>query len=201
MNLSILIPTVVGREKQFNYICAKLTKQIEDSKLESKIEIITIKDNKEMSIGAKRQQLYNNANGKFAVQIDDDDDVSLDYCVKINEVIESGNFDCIGYFENCLINGVQQRSVISNQYKQWQTYDKPRNGITYVRTPFFKTPIRTDICCSVGVSDMRFGEDHDFAIRVLPYLKKEHFIYRDMYYYRADSLTQQQHRERYGIHN
>lgn len=199
MNLSILIPTVLGREKEFNRLFENLSKQIFDNNLESKIEILSLKDNKEISIGLKRDKLYNMANGLFSVMIDDDDLVPDDYCFTVNEVIESHQVDCIGYFENCLINGNQQKSVISRAFHSWSYHEVPKNGYHYYRTPFFKVPIKTDICKKVGVKDMRFGEDHEFAIRIYPELKTEYFIYREMYFYRANNLTKEQHDKRYGF--
>ena len=196
MNLSILIPTVVGREEQLN----RLLKILDDQMIPD-IEVLVECDNKEISIGEKRDNLYRKAKGKFSVMIDDDDFVPDNYIEVINAVIDSNpNIDCIGYFEHCTINGKYEKSVISLKNRGWVSHNE-MGQTTHLRTPFFKVPILTSICQRVGVRDMRFGEDHDFAIRILPYLKKEHFIYRDMYYYRADSLTQQQHKERYGISN
>ncbi len=48
----------------------------------------------------------------------------------------------------------------------------------------------------VGVKDMRFGEDHDFANRILPFLKTEHYIDREMYIYQYKS---EPHNIKYGI--
>ena len=196
MKLSILIPTVVGRETEFE----RLTKYLRKQYTGDDVEILSLKDNKEISIGEKRNRLYNMAKGKFSVMIDDDDMVSEDYIPTILSVLND-TIDCVGYFENCLINGKQQRSVISLNCKGWMTNDPPINGTHYNRTPFFKVPIKTSICKMVGVRDMRFGEDHDFAMRIHKYLNKEHFIYREMYFYRADSLTVEQHNKRYGISN
>ena len=194
MNLSILIPTVNGREAEFNRLYNFLSNQIQNT---NKVEIVSLKDNKEMSIGTKRDKLYKMANGKLSVMIDDDDMVSPDFVPVINEIVEAHDVDCIGYFENCLIDGHQRKSVISKECSEWSSIQK--NGFDYQRTPFFKVPILTSLCQQVGVKDMRFAEDHDFAIRIHPLLKKEYFLYREMYYYRANSLTKEQHDQRYGI--
>ena len=195
MNLSILIPTVNGREAQFEKLYDFISSQI--GKLP--IEILHFKDNKQLSIGTKRNELYKMARGLFSVMIDDDDMVSPDYCQTINEVIESNQMDCIGYFESCLINGEKKKSVISLKCKEWQSHESPVNGFHFNRNPFFKVPIKTDICQKVGVKDMRYAEDHDFAIRIYPHLQKEYFIYKEMYFYSANSLTATEHKNRYGI--
>lgn len=195
MRLSICIPTIVGREEQFTRLYTELDNQIKLARLEHDIEIISEKDNKEISIGAKRDILYKRAKGKYCVHIDDDDLIVDDYIQTVYEHLNG--VDCIGYVERCIINGQVQYSKISNEFLEWET--KEENGFHYKRTPFFKTPILTEICQRVGVEDMRFGEDHDFARRVKPHLKIEIFINKVMYLYSANSLTAEQHKERYGL--
>ncbi len=200
MNLSVLIPTVVGREIEYTKLFMYLQSQIDEYGLSQQVEIITASDNKEMSIGQKRQYLYKEATGKFSVQIDDDDSVCSDYLYLINNVIKDNEVDCIGYYELCTMDGNKFLSVISKEVKEWETYPNvPIGKLKYRRTPFFKVPILTELCKQVGVNDMRFGEDHDFAKRIHPLLKKEFFIYKEMYFYSSNSLTKQAHNQRYGI--
>ena len=71
MILSILIPTVIGRERPLELLTNRIYSQIGDLKAESKVEVIVMKDNKEISIGEKRNQLYAAASGEYSVQIDD----------------------------------------------------------------------------------------------------------------------------------
>lgn len=196
--LTICIPTVEGRHEQFDNLIFKLRNQ-HDSVSTSDVEILSYKDNKEISIGEKRNRLYNYAQGLFTVMLDDDDDIPDDYISTTIEAIKSNpDVDCIGYVERCVINGVTQYSKISNIYPEWAT---PNNDsqFNYHRTPFFKVPIKTELCKQVGVANLRFGEDHDFAKRIKPLLKTETFIDKVMYYYTANSLTPEQHKERYGI--
>ena len=195
IRLTIAIPTVLGREAEFNSLFNKIKVQA-NAFLD--VEVISLKDNKEISIGQKRNNLYSMAKGLYTVQIDDDDSVPMDYVQKIMSAIEF-DCDCIGYIESCVINGAQQYSKISLDYPEWQTLNPVSGGFNYTRTPFFKVPIKTSICKEIGVADMRFGEDHDFAKRIYPHLKDCYFINEVMYYYTAKSLTQQEHKERYGL--
>ena len=199
--LSILIPTIPEREKQFKAITAKLINQAFLCGSKDEVEFVfNSKPKGTISIGLKRDEMYKKAKGLFAVQIDDDDDVP-DYFVEtiLRTIKNNSSVDCIGYYERCLINGVKKRSKISVLSKEWRENKIPINGVDYLRTPFFKTPIKTELCQKTGVLDMRFGEDHDFAKRIFPLLKSESFINKVMYFYTANSLTQQQHKERYGI--
>jgi glycosyltransferase involved in cell wall biosynthesis len=194
--LSICIPTVVGREIGFERLLNEVNNQIKTNKLEKGVQVVVEKDNKQISIGAKRQKMLEKAKGLFTVQLDDDDWIEKDYVKTIYDATFEP-VDCIGYHEYCTFDGRNpQKSDFSIKYPAWKDFNPPVNGFHHARTPFFKTPIRTDICLKVGVKDMRFGEDHDFAIRVYPYLKKEHYINRVMYLYRYKT---EEHKKKYGI--
>jgi hypothetical protein len=199
MKLSILIPTVIERAEQFHRLRVFIQRQIIDFELEDQVEIIYLQDNKEISIGKKRDELYKMANGAYSWMIDDDDWVHYNALpiiidtLKINTGIEA---DCVCFKELCIFDGKRvESSNFSLQYGGWADNV---DGFNHVRTPFFKTPIKTNLCKHVGVADMRFGEDHDFAIRIKPYLKHEAYIHEFIYIYRHNSSS---HNERYGITN
>ena len=193
--LCICIPTVVGREPQFEYLFNKIGNQVRDLNLTDEIDCVVFKDNKEISIGMKRDRMYKMSKAYFTVQIDDDDDVADDYIKTVYDtIVANPDVDCIGYMERCVMDGVTKYSKISLECNEWRTLP---DG--YERTPFFKVPIRTAVCQRVGVADMRFGEDHDFANRIKEHLKSEVFIDKALYYYTGNSLTAEQHKERYGL--
>lgn len=202
MILSICIPSVIGRESQFSDLCDEINIQVERIGAHDSVELITDVDNKQVSIGAKRNRMYQRCTGTYAVQIDDDDWIDSDYIKKVLKACKTGA-DCIGYLEHCVMDGVEKYSSFSLKYRQWHEFkgNPDANGITYYRTPFTKTPIKTGICKRVGVKDKRFAEDHDFAKRVYRHLKTEEFINEVMYYYTANTLTRREHNERYGIGN
>jgi len=194
MILSILIPTTTDRQADFERLESELQKQIGNKQ----VEVFSLCDNKEVSVGAKRNELYKMAQGKYSVMIDSDDWVPPYY---IKEVLKAAkqDKDCIGYIEACLINGEEKKSLISLKCEKWCEFSPAKEGFHYHRTPFFKVPIKTEICKYVGVKDMRFAEDHDFAKRVHMMLKDEAFINKEMYYYHANSMTREEHNKRYGI--
>jgi len=191
--LSIQIPTILGREKLFNELYSFITHQINRDRFKDVVEVIACKDNKQLSIGAKRQRLYEMADAKFSVQVDDDDWLHNQYVKKVLFAIHAYP-DCITYKEHCFIDGRIELSNFSLNYSDWASFKTGR--IKHARTPFFKTPIKTDLCLRTGVNDMRFGEDHDFAKRIKPILKTEVHIDEFMYIYRHTSTP---HNERYGI--
>lgn len=193
--ISICIPTVIGREESFDKLITEINRQIIELEAEKKIEVIFYKDNKEISIGEKRDKLYKRCKGKYSVQIDDDDMISPNYIENILKASQSDT-DCITYMESCDINGKKSKSLFTLKYPGWTDLKIPVNGCIRVRTPFFKTPIKTKICKKIGVKDMRFGEDHDFAKRIYGNLISEYFINEDLYYYQYKASP---FKERYGI--
>jgi len=198
--LSIQIPTIVGRERNVSALVAFLNWQISSFCIpDHVVEIRTCRDNKEMSIGAKRQLLLDKCNAKYFVQIDDDDTVSGEYIPRIYSTLSSLP-DCVGYLESVRYDGKQLTACHSNRFDDW---GNNVDGYDLARTIFCKDVIRTGIARQIGFSDMRFGEDHDFSRRLKAsgLLKNEVFIDEVMYYYEGRSLTQKEHNERYGIYN
>ncbi len=179
--LSILIPTVVGREEQ----CEKLVKKIMTN-THSSVEITIEKDNKEMTIGENRELLSVQSKALFSWQIDDDDDIAPDAIELILEAIKSNpDVDCITFQEHCRMNGMEYKSNHSLSYGDWEG-DGNRifdDGFHFHRTPFYKNVIKTEIAKSVPFQKIRFGEDHAWSRDIKPLLKSEIHIPKDLYYY------------------
>jgi hypothetical protein len=208
--LSIQIPYTHDRQQMFDVLREKINRQIKSVHASEEIELIWEVDNKEISIGAKRQLLYERSQGKFSVQIDSDDDVSDNFVSSIMTAIYSNNTcDCVTYKElikEVVTNNRQQRLRAAyfgpmikycNHSIKYHKWDNNDDGFNYVRTPYHKDVIRTSLCLQAGVSDMRFGEDEDFAKRILPLLLFEVHIDEFLYIYNAPSNIN--HAERYGI--
>lgn len=204
--LSILIPTVVGREKTFNklvnsFFNSKTDVFNNDDKFTGRfgavigdLEIYCIRDGKEMSIGEKREQLYKSAKGLYSIQVDDDDMLAPNAIQLILEAIKSNpEIPCITFKEKCLINGEYKSSNHSIKYAKWQdNFD----GYDYVRSPFYKDVIRTDIAKSVPFEHIRWNEDERQSYALTPFLTDEIHIDEELYYYIHNSTNPT---ERYGL--
>ena len=192
IKLSILIPTVIGREDKL----AKLMSAIEPQ-LTSEVQVYTLCDNKEMTIGDKRTALYKQAGGLFSVQIDDDDMIPDYYVEEVLKRIDTfPEVDCIGYIERCKWGGSRETfSDFSLRYSEWKE-QKNNNEFAHVRTPFHKTPIRTDIAVQVPFEPIRWGEDHKWSIAINPLLKTEVYIPKVMYIYQYEHENP---KTKYGI--
>jgi len=187
IKLSILVPTVVGREHLFRVLFSELQKQ----GLEKPIEIIVCKDNKELSIGSKRQKLIEDAKGEYIVFVDDDDMVASDY---VEQILNNTGSDAIGFQIECTFDGVGK--CLASASRRYQDWGENRDGFRYVRSIYHKTPVRRELALKAGFKDMRFGEDYDYSMRIMPLIKSEAYINKVMYYYR---YVGESHNEKYGI--
>lgn len=181
MKLSILIPTIVERSLLFQQIWSKIKEQVLFGQWEGYVEVLSHQDNKEISIGAKRQSLLEKAKGEYVVFVDDDDDVPTYYVEEIMKAI-SEQPDTVGFQIKCSgTPGITANA--SNRYKDWGDYF---DGFDYVRTPYQKTPIKKSIALKIGYKDMRFGEDYDYSKRLKEsgLISTECYIPKVMYFYR-----------------
>ncbi len=88
MLISVLIPTICERSEKFKKLQDGLYTQIKDNKLENKIEILSIVDNRTIPLSQKRNTLQKLATGKYFTHLDDDDELSSDYCKTMVDYIE-----------------------------------------------------------------------------------------------------------------
>lgn len=102
MKLSILTPTIPGREAQL----AELQEKIADQNPGNLVEHLCLCDNRARSIGAKRQALVDIARGEYIAFVDDDDDISDDYVAQLLSAIES-RADVITFRQRVIYNGLQ----------------------------------------------------------------------------------------------
>lgn len=200
IKLSILIPTIVGREEVFNEMFLSLSKQYmykhfrktkstEGSLYtESRIyfldglEIIYCKDNKEITVGEKRNRLINMAHGQYVSFIDDDDRISADYIKELLEGIETGA-DIITFNVSVSINGAVPKICYYSMY-----FDADRNEPNaYFRLPNHLMCVKRELALQVPFKEVNFGEDADYAVRLKPLLKSEHSIDKVLYHYDFDS--------------
>ncbi len=182
MKLSILIPTIQSRQAQFKILNKKLERQIAENSLCDKVEIVCFLDNKNHSIGFKRNKLINTAKGKFVVFVDDDDDVSDDYVLLIyRAIINNPDIDCIGIKGIITFRERMPRTFIhSLQYKEYFS-----KGKTYFRPPYHLNPIKHEIAKRYSFEEINYSEDIDWAMKILNdnVLKKEYFINKVIYFY------------------
>lgn len=201
MKISILICTIKERESLFKSLLSEFFNQGTFTKIESgyidekkQVEILYHSDNKEISVGKKRQLLLEKAAGKYIVFIDDDDFPSPNYIDMILSAIET-NPDCIGINVAMTTNGTRpQKCCHSLKYPVWMDNV---HGWDYVRNVTHFNPVKRDLAMQSGFKDMRFGEDKDYADRLTPLCKTEVYIEPPLFHYRFSNKIK--HNQKYGI--
>jgi len=194
--LTIMIPTTVDRDEMYESLVAELVAQMAEQRLElnKDIEIVSIRDNKEISVGLKRQRLLEMARGIWVVGFDSDDYPHPDYIHDIWGVLYTNpDIDHVGFIEDCDIDGQKSKSIFSIKHKSW---DDKEEGYDQVRCANPKSVIRRTKALEVGYEDSRFGEDRVFSEKVTPLLSSEVFIPKPLYQYRYISTPNE---DRYGI--
>lgn len=190
MILSILIATTVERKHLFDELIKEFTRQI--TAFEGSVEIISRSDNKEMSIGRKRQLLLEESRGEYIVYFDDDDMPRKDYVSSIMLALECKP-DCVGFKIHMTTNGLNPQTCIhSLSNPKWEF----KNGV-YLRNCTHFNPVKREIAIKVGFNDIRFGEDKEYSDRVSTLCKKEIFVNKYLFDYRYS--TKQEHKQKYGI--
>ncbi len=173
MKLSILICSIEERKDLLQRLLNILEKQRVDG-----VEILLNVDNKEKTIGKKRNELLALATGDYIAFIDDDDTVSNDYVIKVLNASKS-NPDCIGIEGIITTNGLNPKKFIhSQQYSSWFT----KNNI-YYRCPNHLNPIKRDIAIAVGFPEINHGEDKSYSDGVYKLIKTEVYINNPIYFY------------------
>jgi hypothetical protein len=195
--LSIQIPFTEDRKAHTDLLLREFKKQIAEYRLENLIVFDLDGRGKEITIGDKRNDLYNISKGLYTVQWDSDDWICENGLQLICDACKIGA-DCVTYEELVLIDSVPYSSNFSLDYGGWEGdgHKVFPDGFNYHRTPFFKTPIKTEICKQVGVNSSRFGEDNDFADRIKPLLKIQVHINKAVYQYIHNKTP---YLERYGF--
>ena len=198
MILTIAIPTLEERKAEYAFLKASIMDQIKKLGVKD-VEVISMCDDRELTIGEKRQKLYEMARGEWTVQVDDDDQLASDYLYHVLPALGK-NPDCVGYKEAVDFKGKARRiSRISLEYTEWKTNKPSTIDVMYERSPFFKVPIRTELCRQAGVPFLRFAEDIEFAKRIRPLLTTEVFIDEFLYIYNTQTMTREEMGRRYGI--
>lgn len=155
---TIMIPTIPGREQKLQSLIQSIHELRQRACPALRIAIALGFDNREVSIGTKRQNMLQAAEGKYTSFVDDDDKVTIHYFEDAAECI-AGNFDCMR---------------LRGQIAQWtfthslaNKLDQPMaNETTFLRPPNHLNVMKADIAKNTKFRDATNGEDLDWTIRL-----------------------------------
>lgn len=182
MKLSILICTLEERKLQYDNLRSSLFSQYcLLPQYQESVEILSCCDNREMSVGAKRNALLKQSTGNFLVFIDDDDSIHPNYIKLVMEALQL-NPDCVGLNGIITFNGTNPRKFVhSIKVNEWYESD----GV-YYRYPNHLNPVKRELALQVGFPECNFGEDKNYSDRLKPLLKTEVMIDTPIYFYNYD---------------
>ena len=192
--LSILVCSVEERRSMMEILVGEFMRQISDGT--AHVEVMTFIDNKEISIGQKRQLALQAAHGKWIVFFDDDDWPYGHYIDEVVKAIESDPAaDCVGVNIDMTTNGMKPQRCLHRFGLVWENkYGK--DGWDYHRNITHFNPVLRELALKAGFKDMRFGEDRDYCDRLNPLLTREVYIELPLFHYR---YTTTNFKQRYDI--
>ena len=193
IKLTIGIPSIPSRVRVgLEPLLAKLQLQIRERK---DVEILSILDNKKMSIGRKRQALFQLAQGKYSCILDDDDDIFPNFIEEIMSAIENNDVDVITYEQEADIDGKILYVIpsIHNVEKEntSPTYDDETSRWIIKRRPWHWCCWKNSINIKSYFSNSNWGEDGLFAKMATSFAKTEFFIPKPLvkYIFRQSSTS------------
>ena len=160
-DLSILIPTLVERDGQRERLLASIREKLGRLASTLRVEFCIDRDNRQTSIGLKRQRLKKGAKGKYIVFIDDDDDITDAYVEDVVATIR-------GEFQVMRLVGqmAEHRFVHSTEFNLNTMMCSATNPPVFQRPPNHLNPILSDLAKFFSFKDATRGEDLDWTIRV-----------------------------------
>ena len=193
MKLSILICSLEKRKEQLAELLAELNLQITSCDASAIVEVLTEVDSKQITTGAKRNNLLNKAHGKYICFIDDDDHIYPNYIKLILEAIES-DADCIATTGIFSINGghpVKWR--LSKDFIDEDKFDSQINEIVFFRRANHLTPVKRELALQAMFPDQSNAEDKEYSGRLNPFLKTEVKIDKSIYHYDFKNYDKEYH--------
>lgn len=180
MILSILTPTIPGRERQLQTLQWRIEEQIGGQA----VEHLILSDNRQRSIGAKRQSLLDIARGQYIAFVDDDDDIADSYVAELLAAAASGA-DVITFLQGATYNGKQ--SVVDFQLGQGDHGFVP-GGITNRDAWHVNAWRRSRVAhCQFGESN--YGEDLTWCQQARRMAQTTVHIPKILHFYRHDAAT------------
>jgi len=184
MILSILTPTIPGREKQLHALQTRIEAQSSAPRTSGQLEHLILSDNRTRSIGAKRQALLDIARGQYIAFVDDDDDIADSYVEELLAAAASGA-DVITFRQHAIYNGLESEVHfgLNNQDEAFNP-----GGIT-IRAPWHVCAWKRERVDECLFGESNFGEDKIWCLQARQRIKTGLHIPKILHFYRHDAAT------------
>ena len=170
------------KEQHLDKLLSVLDRQM-TKEMRQVVEVMVNADDGEKTVGQKRNEILNNASGKFICFVDDDDGIDDEYVKSIVDVIENNDeLDCIGFSGMYYVNGTPK--MVFKHANTYGGHYKDSSGVQH-RPVNHLNPVKLEIARKVGFPEKNFGEDSDYCDRLFDtgLLKNEVILDKVMYHY------------------
>jgi len=158
VDISFLIPTIPGRETSLNSLMDSIREKMGRLAPNIRYRIDIGFDNRETSIGMKRQAMIQNAVGKYVAFIDDDDSITDAYIEDVVQMIQ-------GQFPVMRLRGEIGPYTFTHSLANSLNSPMAR-GDEFLRPPNHLNPMMADVAKLIHYKDAIRGEDLDWTIRM-----------------------------------
>lgn len=168
---SVLVATITGREASLANLLNNIREKVARIAPHLRVQYLTYFDNRETSIGNKRQWLLERAVGKYMAFVDDDDDITDAYIEDLAETIR-------GDYHVMRLRGSIRPYTFTHSIENKIT-DTMATSEGFRRPPNHLNPMMTDVAKIISFRNATRAEDLDWTLR----LARAGFLSRE---YRSD---------------
>lgn len=155
---TIMIPTIPGRERSLQTLITQIRTLSQQICPQLRVSIRLGFDDRKITIGAKRDQMLQAAEGRYMSFIDDDDTITPAYFEDAAACIQ-GRFDCMR------LRGQISRWTFTHSIATKVT-DPMANETTFLRPPNHLNVMKADVAKLFRFVDASSGEDLEWTIRL-----------------------------------
>ena len=183
IKLSILILSITERvDTYLKFLIDKLNMQIKNRP----IELVVLLDNQKNTIGSKRNQLLENAQGEYICFIDDDDDIADTYVAKIIKALKKRP-DCVVFDSWVTMKKKKTKNNVKGKICKFGIeYENKNQNEEYQRLPNHLMVIKKSLLQDIRFLNTNFGEDTDWSEKIKHRIIKQERIDDILYYYNYD---------------
>ena len=159
--LSVLIPATPKRYHSHLWpLWQKLQRQIDAMQTDGAVELLVFLDNRQRSIGEKRDALVQMSRGQFVAFCDDDDDVAEDYVAQLVAAIRSAGEEhsVITFDQRVVLDGIDATCSFSLLHP-----NEPFKRPTFRRNAWHVCAWRGDLARRYRFPATNYGEDWAWA--------------------------------------